>query len=97
MIVGVCRIELRLPENHSLKGKRQVVQSLIARLHNTFEVAVAEVDNNDVWQIASLGVACVSKSSAHADEVLRKAVRFIETARPDVEVLDSEIEILQGF
>lgn len=97
MTVGVCRLELRLPENHSLKGKRQVVQSLIARLQNKFGLAVAEVDNNDVWQIASLGLACVSASSAHADAVLRNAVRFVEETRPDLEVLDSEIEILQGF
>jgi uncharacterized protein YlxP (DUF503 family) len=97
MMVGVCRIELRLPENHSLKGKRQVVQSIIARLHNKFEVAVAEVDNNDVWQIASLGVACVSSSGTHANEVLSNVVRFIESTRPDLEMLDYEIEILQGL
>ncbi|MDP3793591.1 MAG: DUF503 domain-containing protein, partial [Candidatus Uhrbacteria bacterium] len=47
MTVGLCRVWLRLPQNHSLKDKRQVVKSLIARLHNKFNVAVAEVDDHD--------------------------------------------------
>jgi uncharacterized protein len=93
-MVGVCRIELRLPENQSLKGKRQIVKSLIARLHNKFNVSAAEVDNNDLWQIASLGVSCVSSSRAHADEVLATVVRFVEATRPDLELLDYEVEIL---
>jgi len=96
-MVGVCRIRLRLPDNHSLKGKRQVVKSLVARLHNTFGVSVAEVEDNDAWQVASLGVACVSNSSSHADEVLANVVRFIETTRPDVEMLDYEVEVLHGL
>jgi len=96
-MVGVCRIRLRLPDNHSLKGKRQVVKSLVARLHNTFGVSVAEVEDNDAWQVASLGVACVSNSSSHADEVLANVVRFIETTRPDVEMLDYEVEVLNGL
>jgi uncharacterized protein YlxP (DUF503 family) len=95
-MVGICRIELRLPENQSLKGKRQIVKSLIARLHNKFEVAAAEVDNNDLWQIASLGVACVSSSRTHADEILANVLRFVEVTRPDLELLDYEIEIMSA-
>ena len=95
-MVGICRIELRLPENQSLKGKRQIVKSLIARLHNKFEVAAAEVDNNDVRQIASLGVACVSSSRTHADEILANVLRFVEVTRPDLELLDYEIEIMSA-
>jgi uncharacterized protein YlxP (DUF503 family) len=96
-MVGVCHIRLRLPDNHSLKGKRQVVKSLVARLHNTFAVSVAEVEDNEAWQLASLGVACVSNSSAHADEVLANVVRFIEATRPDVELLDYDVEVLRGL
>jgi uncharacterized protein YlxP (DUF503 family) len=96
-MVGVCHIRLRLPDNHSLKGKRQVVKSLVTRLHNTFAVSVAEVEDNEAWQLASLGVACVSNSSAHADEVLANVVRFIEATRPDVELLDYEVEVLHGL
>ena len=97
MMVGVCHIELRLPENGSLKGKRQVVKSIVARVQNKFGVAIAEVDNNDVWQIASLGIACVSGSRAHAEEVLQNVVRYVEATRPDLELLDYELEILQGL
>jgi uncharacterized protein len=92
MHVSVCEIELRLPENHSLKGKRQVIQSMISRLQNKFKVSVAEVDSQDLWQIATLGVACVSNHRRHADEVLANVVKFVVHNYPDVELLNSRIE-----
>jgi uncharacterized protein YlxP (DUF503 family) len=92
MHVSVCQIELRLPENHSLKGKRQVVKSIITRLQNRFNVSVAEVDNQALWQLATLGVACVSNQRRHADETLANVVKFIIQNYPDVELLSSEIE-----
>jgi len=55
VIVGVARFRLRLPENSSLKGKRGVVKSLCARIQGEFRVAAAEVDEQDVWQIAEIG------------------------------------------
>ena len=94
MHVGVCRIELRLPENQSLKGKRRVIKSIIARLQNKYHVSVAEVDNQDLWQLATLGVACVSNHRKHTDEVLSTVIRFIAQNYPDVELLSSEIETL---
>jgi uncharacterized protein len=92
MNVSVCRIELRLPENHSLKGKRQVIKSIITRLQNRYKVSVAEVDNQDLWQLATLGVACVSNHRKHADETLSSVVKFIIQNYPDLELLGSEIE-----
>ena len=92
MHVSVCQIELRLPENHSLKGKRQVIKSIITRLQNKFNVSVAEVDSQDLWQLATLGVASVSNHRRHADEVLANVVKFIVQNYPDVELLSSEIE-----
>ena len=53
MVVGVLRMELRLPDVHSLKGKRSQVKKVIHRVRNTFPVAVAEVGSNDVWQRVS--------------------------------------------
>ena len=97
MIIGVCRVTLRLPENSSLKGKRQLVRSLTTRLHNKFNVAVAEVDDNDLWQIATLGVTCVSNDGAHAHEMLERVVTFIQQTRLDAELLDYEVEITQAF
>lgn len=92
MNVAVCQIELRLPENQSLKGKRQVIQSLISRLQNRYNVSVAEVGNQDLWQLATLGLACVSNHQAHATETLSKAVKFITENYPELELLNSQIE-----
>ncbi len=92
MHVSVCQIELRLPENHSLKGKRQVIKSIITRLQNKFNISVAEVDNQDLWQLSTLGVACVSNHRRHAGEILANVVKFIVQNYPDVELLSSEIE-----
>ncbi len=92
MHVSVCQIELRLPENHSLKGKRQVIKSIITRLQNKFNVSVAEIDDQDLWQLATLGIACVSNYRRHANEVLANVVKFIVQNYPDVELLSSEIE-----
>jgi len=93
MNVGVCRIELHLPENESLKGKRQIVKSIIARLQNRYNVSVAEVDNQELWQIATLGIACVSNHRRHADETLSSVVKFIVQSYPNLEIVNSEIEI----
>ena len=93
MTVGVCRVTLRLPENGSLKGKRQLLRSLTTRLRNKFNVAVAEVDDNDRWQIATVGVSCVSNDARHAREVLDNVVTFIQHSRLDAELLESETEV----
>jgi len=94
MNVGVCKISLRLPENSTLKGKRQILKSIITRLANKFNVSIAEVDGNDLWQQAVLGISYVSNDKRHTNEVLSKVVDFIVDGRFDVEVLDYEIEIL---
>lgn len=96
MIVGMCRVTLRLPENHSLKGKRQVLKSLIARLHNKFNVSAAEVGDHDSWQIATLGVSCVSSDERHADSILAAVIQFIQSERLDAELVDYQTELLHG-
>jgi uncharacterized protein YlxP (DUF503 family) len=94
MNVGVCRISLRLPENQSLKGKRQVLKSIIARIRNQFNVSVAEVDDHDLWQLATIGICCVSNDKRFTNQVLSKVVDFIAGSRFEVEILNHEIEIL---
>jgi uncharacterized protein YlxP (DUF503 family) len=94
MNVGVCKIELRLPENLSLKGKRRVLKPITTRIRNRFNVAVAEVDNQDLWQLATLGICCVSNNSRYTNEVLSKVVDFIVGGRFEVEIVNYEIEIL---
>lgn len=92
MIVGVCTIELHMQGTHSLKAKRQVLKSIIARVKNNFNVAIAEVDYQDKWQRALLGVAVVSTAHDHANGILSKVVNFIESMYL-AELLDYHIEI----
>ena len=97
MNVGVCKLELRLAENESLKGKRRVIQSIITRLKNKYNVAVAEVDNQGLWQLATLGITCVSNHRIHANETLSNVIRFVAQNYPEVEMLSSEIEVFPAF
>ena len=94
MNVGICRINLRLPENLSLKGKRQVLKSIVTRVRNKFNVSIAEVDDHDSWQLAALGICCVSNNKRYTNEVLSKVVDFITNSRFEVEMLNYEIEII---
>ncbi len=94
MNIGVCKIRLRLPENLSLKGKRQILKSIIARVDNKFNVSVAEVDDQDLWQVATLGICCVSNDKRYTNEVLSKIVNFIVDGRFEIEMLDYTIEII---
>ncbi|HEU5229939.1 MAG TPA: DUF503 domain-containing protein [Ktedonobacteraceae bacterium] len=93
MVIGACQITLHLPACHSLKEKRQVIKSVMARVRNHFEVAIAEVDQNDLWQIAVLGVSCVSNNRQHADEILGHVQHYIEESRPDLILSHTETEM----
>ena len=97
MNVAVCKVRLRIPANQSLKGKRRVIASMCQRIRNRFGVSIAEVGDNDSWQIATLGVACVSGSVRHADEVIDNVVAYIENSREDVIVVDVEQETISGY
>ncbi len=78
MVVGTLTVTLQVPDSASLKDKRQVVRSLTARMRNAFNVAVAEVGDQDLWQSAVIGVACVSSDGRHADEMCQKVLRFVD-------------------
>lgn len=78
MVVGTCRIELRIPHNSSLKGKRQILRSMKDRVRSRFNVSIAEVGHLDEWQRATLAVACVSNEAKVVDETLSKVVNLIE-------------------
>ena len=97
MNIGVCKVTLRLPENESLKGKRRVINSLCSRIRNKFNVSIAEVEDNQAWQLATLGITCVSNSSRHADEIIQSVVGFIESSREDLELVAQEQETVTGF
>ena len=70
-VIGVLTLELWMENSHSLKEKRHVVQSLKERLRNKFNVAVAEIDYQDLWQRAAVAAVTVSSDQVHAEKVLR--------------------------
>ena len=94
MNVGVSRVSLRLPENMSLKGKRQVLKSIISRIRNKYNVSVAEVDDNDFWQLATIGICYISNNRRHTNQVLSNVVDFIIKSHFEIEILDYNIEII---
>jgi uncharacterized protein YlxP (DUF503 family) len=94
MHIGICTITLHLPGNGSLKGKRSIVKSIVTRAGREFNVSIAEVDAQDVWQTVVLGVATISSNQRYAHGLLERVVHWIEETRPDVELLDYEIEFL---
>ena len=97
MHIGYCRIELFLPDSQSLKAKRQIARSVVARIRNQFNVTVAEADDNDLWQRLTLGVCCLSNDTKHANEILSNVVAYVEKRRDDLELLDYETEIIAGL
>ena len=94
MIIACCRITLQLEAAFSLKDIRRVVKSITNRLPQQFNVAVAEVDHQDVWQTAVIGLVTVGNDAAHLHSQLQKAVSWLETQRPDAPIADYQIEIL---
>jgi uncharacterized protein YlxP (DUF503 family) len=93
MVIGVCKLDLRIPENHSLKEKRHVLRKLIDRVRHRFNVAISEVGDNDVWQRAQMGFCTVGNDRRHINSSLDKVVYFIEQMNL-VEMVRTEIEII---
>jgi len=93
MVLGLCRIELYLPDRHSLKEKRSVVKSLKDRLRQQFNVSVAEVDAHEYWQRAVLAAACVGTDRAYVNGVLDQLVRAVERDR-SVELVRTDLEFV---
>ena len=97
MHIGALKVKFRIHDNHSLKGKRHAIKPIITRVQNKFNVSVAEIDDQELWQLATIGITCVSNSSRHANEVLSKVVDYIHLIRGDAEILDYEIELTQAL
>lgn len=96
MNAGICKIKLHLSESRSLKDKRRTVKSIISRLRNQYNISIAEVDDQDLWQLVTLGIACVSNNNQHVDEMLSKVISFITNNYPELEIIDQDVEILSG-
>jgi uncharacterized protein YlxP (DUF503 family) len=93
MVIGVCKLDLRIPENHSLKEKRHVLRKLIDRVRTRFNVAISEVGDNDIWQRAQMGFCTVGNDRRHINSSLDKIIYFIEQMNL-VEMVHTEIEII---
>ncbi len=94
MVIGMGVVELYIPAAHSLKQKRSVVKGVLARLHKQFNVSCAEVDFHDAWQSAAIGIAVISVSAVHAEQVIERVVEWLEYNRPDLTVVDHTVEII---
>ena len=93
MTVGIARLTLYIPDSHSLKEKRMVLRRVKDRTRQKFNVAVAEVEDNDVWQRAVLGLAVVGNDGRFVESALDEVIRFV---RGEAEVTNTEREI-QSF
>lgn len=93
MFVGILTLSLRIPENHSLKGKRMYLKSLKERLRNRFNIAVAEIDHHDKWQLSTMGVVTLSTDKRHIDSMLSQVIEFTKGYRL-VELVDYTIKII---
>lgn len=93
MIVGLCTVELYLPDSQSLKAKRQVLLSLKDRLRDKFNISIAEVGDQDLWQKAVIGMACVANEQQHVNQVLDQCLNVMRS-NPAVELMKFQIEFL---
>ena len=91
MVVGVLKVKLMIPENHSLKGKRGVLKRIEARVGNQFNVSVTECGDQELWQSAVLGFAAAGTSQPIVEATLHKIVEFVDTLGL-AELADAEVE-----
>jgi uncharacterized protein YlxP (DUF503 family) len=93
MVIGVCQLDFRIPENQSLKGKRHVLRKMIDRVRHRFNVAISEVGDNDLWQRGQIGFCTVGNDRRHINSSLDKVIDFIEKMNL-VEMVRTEMEII---
>jgi uncharacterized protein len=91
MVVGVLKLSLVIPENHSLKGKRGVLKRIEARVSNQFNISVTECGDQDLWQSAILGFGAVGSSQPVVQATLQKVVDFVDDMGI-AEIGDSQVE-----
>jgi hypothetical protein len=93
MVIGACTVSLYIPAVASLKEKRRWIKPLINQLRKRFDVAVAEVEHQDVWQSSDIAIVAVSNDVNYIYAVLEKAVHWIEDDYMAVQVVDWQIEL----
>ena len=93
MVIGVCTLVLAIPGSQSLKDKRRALRSVLDGVRQRFNVSAAEVGELDIWRRAVVGIVCVSNEQKFCDQVLNKALDWVEN-NYSVEVLDVAMEYL---
>jgi len=94
MALGVLTLEFEIPGSRSLKDKRSRLKPLLARLHREFNISVAEIDHQEIWNSAVIACAMVSSSTGHTQRALQSIVVWVESYWPDITVIDDQIEII---
>ena len=94
MALGLLTIEIHIPGCSSLKEKRRRLKPLLARLHREFNISVAEIDLQDVWQSAVIACALVSNDNGHTQRALQQIIHWIDTSWPDVTITGEKLEII---
>ncbi len=93
MVIGICQLDFRIPENQSLKGKRHVIRKMTDRVRHRFNVAISEVGDNDLWQRGQIGICTVGNDRRHINSSLDKVIDFIDKMNL-VEMVRTEMEII---
>jgi len=93
VVVGVCQIDLLIPGNTSLKGKRKALRQIIDRVKNRYNISISEIGDNDLWQRSQLGLSVVGNDPRHVNSSLDKIINFIEGMNV-AEIIHSELEII---
>lgn len=92
MFIGLCTIDLHIPDSQSLKSKRHILRSLKDKVRKRFNVSLAEKDEGNLWQRTTLAVATVNKDKRHINQTLDLILGLIK-GTPSVEIIDYTIEI----
>ena len=93
MVVGVCHLDLVLPQGSSLKEKRQVIKSLITRIRDKFNVSISEVGGHELWQRAQVGICLVGTDKRFINSSLDKVIDYIEGLGL-LEIVSSKMEFI---
>ncbi|HVX28907.1 MAG TPA: DUF503 domain-containing protein [Nitrolancea sp.] len=94
MILGTAQLTLHIPAAQSLKDRRRVVKSIMQRVRNRFDVAIADIDEQQQWQAATLGIVAVANSSRHVETVVQQVINFVEENIPEGYVADVRTDVL---
>ena len=93
-IIGLSTLQFYLPGVSSLKEKRSILKSMLAKLRNKFNISVAEVDHHDKWQSAQIAIVCVSNTTVHVEKTMNNVIHWIEESHPDLLITHQDTEIL---